>query len=353
MGVQKGPVAASRRGNTGPLAPSLSGSRVTVIDDTAHNAFGGVAKMANGNLIAVYRVGTSHTSLDGRIVRRVSTDSGATWGTAATVYDPTDDARDCGVAVLADGTVIVSFFRYTGTQGGYTSYTIRSTDNGSTWDTPVTVSAGFGAQTIVTAPVVQLANGNLILPCYGADLASDTVGYTTVARSTDGGSTWAYLATVAKDATKTTEYVEPNVVLLGDGSLLCMIRSDTGSFQIYQSKSTDSGATWSTASVAFGSASGRPAVHRHPRGFVMCMYRAQTPDATPGRTLYRTSWDGGASWSSASVLLSVGGSYVYGQFVTLVDALLDGNVGAFWANEVSSTNADGYWQRFADDARAA
>jgi Neuraminidase (sialidase) len=131
-----------------------------------------------------------------------------------------------------------------------------------------------------------------------------------------------------------------------------MMRSDTGSYNIFSSKSTDSGATWSAPTVAFTGASGRPAVIQTPRGAVLCMYRAQTPDPTPGRTLIRASWDRGVTWSNPAVLLSAGGSYVYGQFVIMDTALVDGNVGIFFSNQYSDSNADNYWQLLSDDARA-
>jgi hypothetical protein len=140
------------------------GSPATVINDTEHNAFPGVARMANGNLIVVYRKGSDHSgSQDGNLISRTSADNGATWSTETTFYNhATLDARDPEVTVLADGTVIVLFFLHTEATGLGDVYVIRSTDNGAAWGTPVALGSSFTSYEFCSAKVVELTDGTLV-----------------------------------------------------------------------------------------------------------------------------------------------------------------------------------------------
>jgi sialidase-1 len=281
------------------------GSPATVINDTEHNAFPGVARMANGNLIVVYRKGSDHSgSQDGNLIYRTSADNGATWSTETTFYNhATLDARDPEVTVLADGTVIVLFFLHTEATGLGDVYVIRSTDNGAAWGTPVALGSSFTSYEFCSAKVVELTDGTLIAPLYG-NTGGDYTAY--LMKSSDGGDTWGTQTTIATGSSRS--WVEPYMILLASGVLHCLIRTDENT--IYRSTSSDSGATWSAAASAF-TGNGRPSHIETPCGALIYVGR---PSGV-GDPEYRTSTDKGATWSAATVLDTTGDNMVYASMV--------------------------------------
>lgn len=297
--------------------------------------------MDNGSLIVVYRQGTNHaTTQDGNLRKRTSSDNGASWSSATTILDDASlDLRDPCVSVLSSGRVIVSYSTWNGTEndGGRVPKIIYSDDNGGTWSSPVTITNSFTYWAISCAPVVELANGDLLAPLYGLDDGdSDSYRTARVSRSTDDGATWAHLAEIADGPSVSKNWGEPNIVLLDNGDLLCMLRCDasgSASNEIHASTSTDDGATWSTPQGKLGG-SGRPAVAQRSDGLVVCMYRAPNTD----RCRYRVSNNRGYSWTQADADFTGGSTlaYEYGQWVTLGS----GQLAAVYALETSSTDAD-------------
>lgn len=286
----------------------------------------------------MYRQGTNHTSIDGNLRKRTSSD-GVTWSAATTILDDaTLDLRDAAVTVLSTGRVIVSYFTWDGTDndGARVPKIIYSDDDGVTWSSPITITNSFTYWAITSAPVVELANGDLLAPLYGLDDGdSDTRRSCRVSISTDAGATWSHHADIADGPTFGRTLGEPQLTVLANGDLLCMIRSDadtSGANLIHRSISTDDGATWPTPAVAF-TGSGRPAVKQRGDGTIVCMHRSPVGD----RCRFKSSIDG-VYWTEA-VGDFTGGStlvYEYGQWVDLGDGLL----AALYSLETSSTDAD-------------
>jgi len=149
-------------------------SYTEVVNDSYYNAFPGMTMLDDHTLIVVYRKGTSHCSDKGTIVKRTSSDLGKTWSSESTVYsDDTYDVRDPSITKLSGGALIISFFKYdynalTPLVDGV--YVIKSTDNGSSWGSPIQVNSNFTAWAAVSAPVIELLNGDLLLGIYGKTL---------------------------------------------------------------------------------------------------------------------------------------------------------------------------------------
>lgn len=140
--------------------------------------FPGAVKLADGTVVASYYEAPAHAGTNGVIKLVRSADNGATWSTPALVTDPAHDPRDPKLAVLADGTLLLTYFY---TQWGspnvlHGTYVMRSTDGGSTWSSPTTVSTqmscacgpvsggyplGWAAN---HGPIVELASGDLLIP---------------------------------------------------------------------------------------------------------------------------------------------------------------------------------------------
>jgi BNR repeat protein len=219
-----------------------------------------VERLHDGTLVVVYYDASGHSGPDGRIMLTRSGDGGRTWSAPRVAVDTPRDDRDPSVVQLADGTLVLSWFEADfsthplPTPGGV--WTARSSDNGSTWSSPVRARSahlGEGEWTIppvgaatpgiaTSAKIVELPGRSLLLPVYG-NSPDDASGSITVLRSFDGGRTWppSLELPVASHPPGNSLY-EPALALLGDGSLQMAIRTDNVG---YWTSSRDGGRTWS------------------------------------------------------------------------------------------------------------
>lgn len=210
--------------------------------------FPDVITLADGRLLAVYHEAAGHVDADGVIKQVVSSDDGVTWSSPSTVVEIEHDARDPKIVQLADGTLILNFFEY---QWGSSplavqTFTVRSTDNGATWSAPAHVATEGGGWTATHGAIVEADNGDLLLPLYRTR-ADDGRERATVIRSVDGGLTWPAQSEVTI-AVGAVRFQEPNLTVLPSGEIVSLIRTwDQGSNVAYISRSTDHGASWTTA----------------------------------------------------------------------------------------------------------
>lgn len=327
---------------------SLSGSVVTIANDALNNSFPGIAKLATGDLIAIYRAGATHTSVDGVLRKKTSSDNGATWSSATTILGAgaTTDYRDPGVLVCADGTVVVSFFAATSNAAfdNQAPMTIRSTDDGATWSSPVAVDHPFTLAGASSGPAIQLQTGDLLMAVYGWDsLLSNQ--WITVAKSTDLGVSWDHLTTLmALQAGH--DLSECNLLQMGNGEVIAMVRDDHGAAtpQLQSTFSRDNGATWATPTVAIADAGGRVGLTEGPERDIIVMYRDHV-DPSYGQTFWRSSWDFGRTWGTARTINS-SRVYTYGQWVTIDAAGGNDALAVVYAVEPAANNADVFFQKF-------
>lgn len=320
---------------------SPDGSPVVIANDSAHLAFPSVARMANGNLVVVYRRATQHIggSNDGIIVARVSDDDGLTWGAEATVWNPANDARDAAVSVASTGTVIVTSTEGNGSSltDNFFAYVIRSTDNGATWGSPIAVGTTYGTggnhREVGGSPVVELADGRLMMAIAGRTAAESTSNeHIIVVFSSDDGITWGSPVTAVNTAG--VFYTEPYVTTLPGGTLHMLIRrNDTG--VIYRTTSSDSGATWAAVVSKFNGKA-KPTHLRLVCGTMIFVSRAN-PN---GDTIYRLSTDDGVTWGSEVVLDATLTRNVYAGLVALSRRSALCVYGIEDTGDSSATNAD-------------
>lgn len=309
--------------------PYFLGLGTEIVNDSKYNAFVGGALLANGNLFACYYKATDHaTTLDGKIAFKTSSDGGEMWGTEGTVYDhATLDVRDPEAAVLSDGTLIVTLRTWDGASA-YAQGIIKSTDNGATFGSFIAVPTSFSAVASV-ARVVELPNGDLLLPVYGNN--GSAYNTTAIVRSSDGGVTWGNEVTVVVgDAS--LDATEPYMALLQSGVLLLLIRNNiVGVGGVYACRSYDYGRTWTSPSLVIADERSKPAFAQLSNGHLVLVMRGLT---TP--QVFYTSSDDGLSWSAATTFDSSG---VTGNYASVV-ALPDGEAGVIYAVENSSTDSD-------------
>ncbi|GAA2627664.1 sialidase family protein [Paractinoplanes durhamensis] len=203
--------------------------------------FPDVVRLAGGKLVAAYREGAGHISHEGRIAVVASDDDGRTWSEPQVVVDGPHDDRDPKLAVLADGTILLSYFVLEWTsEREHKNHGVqvrRSTDEGRTWGDPVLVGSLWWAS---HGAAVELPGGDLLLPVYNRP-PGERWHRAVVVRSTDGGHTWPASSEVALATGTTFHFQEPTLTVL-DGQLVALIRTTVET--AYLARSFDDGRTW-------------------------------------------------------------------------------------------------------------
>jgi Neuraminidase (sialidase) len=216
----------------------------------------------DGRILVAYRAAAEHIIGQGRIMLVESRDGGRHWSKPRTIVDTTNDDRDPMLMQTRRGTLLLSFFqtdwwrepRRPKVMG---TFVARSADGGRHWSDPVKVGTALdGPSDLPSGPyesggaathgqIVELPDGDLLVPLYGTR-PDEPRNSSSVVRSTDGGRTWpASNESVIADADTLVSY-EPVPALLGDGSLVVLLRT---SGKAYLSRSDDGGRTWSQPQV--------------------------------------------------------------------------------------------------------
>jgi len=238
-----------------------------------------VCARKNGELLAVFSGDRDeHVCPFGKVQMARSSDQGATWTPAETICNTPLDDRDAGIIDLPNGDLVVSWFtslyyqkricdRAKLTPGsprfywwlhdekipsavkkeGLGYFTVRSSDNGKTWETPVR-SPG----TAPHGPII-LKDGRLLYVgnTYSGDKTIFDGGRSeiAVAESRDQGRSWQRIGAIGLPAGEKAEsFPEPHAVETADGRIVAQIRYETKSVRLWQSESRDGGKTWATAS---------------------------------------------------------------------------------------------------------
>lgn len=231
---------------------------VWIVTRTPHSNtyFPDIARMANGNLILTYFDSPEHgTNENGRVALVFGNSDGRSWSPPHVAVDtPGCEDRDPSIAALRSGRLILNWFRrdpddFASSVGGvYSSY---SDDNGETWSNPTRVHSPL-SPAYVTAPVIELDDGRLLMPLYGYAEADESGAFTVaITASSDQGETWPpELAgrTVRRPDGGKVGLVEPVLVdLSSDRGLALLARSDGDPDNFcYLLRSDDGGLSWST-----------------------------------------------------------------------------------------------------------
>ncbi len=314
------------------------GAAVTVTSDGTYNAFPSLCRNAAGNLLGVYRAGAgghNHEAPHGVIDLKSSADNGATWSAATTILTVADrDCRDPVLLRLANGDIIMIcvVMEWVGASiaSSYRAL-MRSTDDGATWGAAANIgSVGVGG------PPIQLQDGTVVIGGHGKINAGDTYYSARVFRSADNGVTWNAGVWVANGQADSRHYYEPNIVELGDGRLLCLIRSDTAT-DYWKAYSADGGLTWGAVTLAFdsdGVSVNAPRITRLSDGRLLVSTRSATLSGA-----YLMSWDEGATWSAYAQLYSEPSTM--NQQIMETGSWLD----ILYASQASATDARIYFKR--------
>jgi sialidase-1 len=275
----------------------------------AYEAFPDVCRLADGRLMCVFYAGWTHVSLPdekhpkgGRVSACYSSDEGATWTPAVTVYDGPDDDRDPSVVQMSDGRILVNFFSLRGKEGGaydgLGSWLVESSDAGKTWSEPISISKDY----YCSAPIRVIPGGELMVGLY-IENGSDAWGAVSI--SSDAGKTWGPAVNIPNGGLRLD--AETDVIALKDGSIYAAQRTQKEPMRF--SISTDKGRTWKV-SEPMGFPGHCPYLYRAPNDAVVCAHRLP-------ETSLHYSMDECKTWSSNVQVDTVGGAYP--SIVTLKD----------------------------------
>lgn len=315
---------------------------------TTHKAFPGLGILSTGDWLCTYRVSTAHAVVTGAnrgiIYGKISSNDGATWGSAFVIADDgSADARDSTVQVLANGDVLVPYFTSSGA-ATESALIARSTDDGATWTDNISLTNTFTDWSAASGVGVQLGNGDVLQAYYGED-TGEAFSSIRLSKSTDNGATWSAVTEIADGPSVSRAYGEPNLVLKGNGDVVCYMRTDPANV-FYTSTSTDSGATWSTPTTTGISGTARPTVYRRSDGLMVWMFRT-----TAGGASIMYSEDDGVSWTTTKPTFGIASSdlFVYSQLIEVgADAFA-----IAWAIEATgATNASVYLDHIIRDGIA-
>ena len=299
-----------------------------------YEGFPSVCLLNSGQLLVSFYAGRGHMDWPhptlpnrGRICVMQSSDLGKTWSAPRAIIDTAAGERDPSLSQLSDGTVICSYFQTVWYERGRVCEvrTIRSFDNGLTWETEPAevlspwfteqqkaevislagppskdashehpVKEEFAAINATSVPVTELSNGELLLPIYGHYTGGKyRCG---MARSTDRGETWRESHIIPESNFLT----EPDVVKLPDGRLMCIMRTEMA-----HSFSSDHGRTWSEPRTGLLPRGAAPDLLLTSDGVLLCGMREQ-PSPRTGLII---STDFGKTWSPPRMIGFAGGAY--------------------------------------------
>ncbi|MGD9498346.1 MAG: sialidase family protein [Armatimonadota bacterium] len=249
-------------------------------DDRWYSTFPSLIRLADGRLLCGFRRAperrlqpggsVSHTDPNSQAMCVLSADEGATWeAEPRLIYaHPAAGCQDPCLHLLRDGTIICSLFAWQLFPLGFAQkmqgphvvrqgeahgwpmanvgvHVLRSADEGATWSQPLLLDYPAGSTRAPVGTVsrgaargggVQLDDGAFLLPVYREPSGSD------VFRSTDGGRSFAHLATIAAD--EQVAFEEPHLHLCPSGKVMAFLRTAGLEGYLAYSWSTDGGASW-------------------------------------------------------------------------------------------------------------
>lgn len=223
----------------------------------------------------------------GRAMLIRSTDGGSRWTKPQTIIDTSWDDRSPAFLELPDGTLLCSFFMYSGAnarkqpQLAERACVVRSIDKGKTWEQkPRRLPSPFIADA-TDGPPILLKDGSVLLAVYGTPKEGDKEQQA-IFRSADGGETWQLLAVVKADH----ELSESGLAQLPNGRLVMILRPE-GDI----TWSDDGGRTW-TPPITFGMRMFEPSLLLLPDGTLLCLHGSYGAGGL--RAILST--DGGHTW---------------------------------------------------------
>ena len=283
-----------------------------------------ITETADGRWIAIYEDTSNHA------VSIRSSDKGATWDSPVTIETSSVEISS-NLVKLKSGRLLVCV-QSTGQKIYY------SDDNGDSWQSfdPANLTA------FKMLWFVELFNGNLLVVSY------NTTDYEIEASiSINGGTIFSDPVTVFSPSSNNA--LHPTAVQAQDGSIICAFETDqdsVGDYEIKACKSADGGTSWGSASDIFAFSSVDfifSALVKDINGDIFCAVSEYQSDQ---RIVFSKTTDHGDSWGSQSTLISEGGV----DLSTPRLALLDGHILVCIYSDITNQDIEmvrrGMWEAY-------
>lgn len=280
--------------------------------ESPRNSEGDIIVLEDGSLLAAWSefYGGSRDDSAARISAKRSVDGGRTWGERFTLRENTGAENVMSASFLRlDSGELLLFYLEKHSREDLDVLVVRSGDDGKTWSEPVLVTPEPGYHVMNNARVLLTSGGRLVCPVATTDRVWEkghrfrTICYL----SDDGGHTWRR-GTGEVNAPKRGA-MEPGLIEKADGTLLQVIRTQTGRQWFAESK--DGGDTWSEGrpwTVTSPEAPATLANLPEGKGWLVIHNPSLDPENSHGgeRTplVASVSTDEGATWSPAKAIES-------------------------------------------------
>lgn len=210
------------------------GMRKISLERGVYQAFPSAITSISGSLVAIYSSGEGHGNSDRQIWLR-SDNNFVNWTTGTFVADSAPNVYDNS---FLDGLLT------TGQTANFKGvYTVEKTGGGYSNTVQSTLTNGPDTYAIWSQKPI-FVGGKWLTTAYRT---SSSPTQTALVQSTDEMKTWTFSTLIAADAGK--QFSEAAIAQCANGDLVALIREDSGSRDVYTSRSTDSGATWSAPTI--------------------------------------------------------------------------------------------------------
>ena len=261
-----------------------------------------------------------------------STDDGISWSQTVNISN-TSGSSFCPV-ISVDKSEDINVVWYD-TSGNMEIYFSRSTDDGISWSKAVNISNNSGCS---VSPAIAVDNAGNINVVWQDSISGNWDIY--FSRSTDDGVTWSQ---VVKISNKTGNSYSPAIAVDSAGNINVVWQNCTpGNYKIYFSRSTDDGVTWSqTVNISNNSAfSYDPAIAVDSEGSINVVWNG----SISYDVYFSRSTDDGATWSQ---VVNISNNSTFSTFHAIaIDRA--GNINVVWSDNISG-NYEIYFSRSTDD----
>lgn len=301
-------------------------------DATKYQGFGNIAKDSEGRLYVVYRTEDENIhgySASGKVVMRVSTNGGVSWGDENTVADETDiDDRNCGILIFNNNgieTILVSY-NATPSDGSYV-YAIRK----SLVSNPYVFSDKIiaGAEGSRANPIL-LSNGKILAPTNRS-----------VLESTDGGENWTnyIIADAESKSVSEATIIECKTDGTYQGKVIAIFRTGAPQNNLI-SYSSDYGHTWTNLAYLDFAHNVNSQLFRYDANTLFLFIGGvDAVDAPSGGILVYKSTDEGDTWDLWKAFAN---NMVRGNHHPSVVALDNNHFAYNWCNNTTGSNVHIY-----------
>ena len=290
-----------------------------------------IAVDASGNLHVVW---DDNTPGNKEIFYKKSTDGGNTWASSQRL---TWTSGSLNPAIAVDPSGNLHLVWHDDTPGKREMYYKKSTDGGSTWASSQRLTWTSGFSYFPPAIAVD-SSGNLHVVWADDTPGNEEIYYT---KSTNAGATW----TASKRLTWTAERSNNSSIAVDPSGDLHLVwdENESGYDETYYKKGTDGGATWTTAkrltwtpgNCCLGTIAVDPSGNLH----------VVNSNSTPGNheVFYKKSTDGGTTWLTSRRLTWNSGRSFSADMT--VDA--SGNLHVVWTDKTPG-NYEIYYKESTD-----